>query len=399
MQRIVICQRGHIPCDFDTSTLDFVCGKREAVVICNSSSIQRKENYRFLPIGRRNEIDLSEIIDALEPAGQVRIVLRNYLEPGNIVITDYSGNAYLSYVILGDTHHIAGSLSYCFFWVKQLKPDVVSSLANPIHLGIFKPVASRLTTYPYQVYMSRHTIKPLGVCDKREFSIALCGTLDSYHPSRTRLVRQLVRSARYLDSIHIFARQISGKAYLSELRRAYGCVIPSINQQVSPQIYYSLQVRTIPIVDCKAQLSSSQSLRQLASVCLSCKDFESLVQTASWIESGIYQDLSKKIELMTAMWDKRVGIYSSEAEFYIRMNDRYSGGMEKPQWEAEVKYEGPRCTTEQEALSTMSRLDNDSEADRMYERMGQWTGSPYKAYAVEARNEASWIANTPDGVD
>ena len=77
--------------------------------------------------------DLSEVLINFDATNHSSVILRNYIEPGNFVVTDDNHLSSLHYCVIGDTHHLAHSLSWCFECLVRLRPTIFFSRSNPHH--------------------------------------------------------------------------------------------------------------------------------------------------------------------------------------------------------------------------------------------------------------------------
>ena len=89
-----------------------------------------------------------------------------------------------------------------------------------------------------------------------------------FQSGRRRLVKKLLCNPYILDRIHLFDFMPESDFRHLLLSSLY-LLIPSINGQISPQIFYALSNHCLPIVDCFAALNTSCYHRFLASILVS----------------------------------------------------------------------------------------------------------------------------------
>lgn len=279
MPRLIFSQSGNISLQ-SISQLVKVISPREKPILINNSFVGYSDEVvaTVVGIGRRLTIDLDELTHRYPEVFNGAYVIRNYIEPGSIFISDRHGIALSVYAVIGDTHHIIGSMHYAYKQLEDNLPVAIISLANPLHLGLWSTLGVPLFTYAWRSYMDNSLVKKFSAKPiNREIGFSVCATLSKVQTRRSVCIRQLVQSS-HLSDIDFFARLENIDSYLHRLSQSQFCLIPSLNFQVSPQIYFCLIASTFPIVECKGQLIFSESDVELSRFCLDMKELKIIMK-------------------------------------------------------------------------------------------------------------------------
>lgn len=201
-------------------------------------------------------------------------LLRNYLEPGNVLVVDDIGLSVFTYAVLGDTHHMHGAFSYAANHLLQQRYDLVTSLANPHHINIFSQYTPYICQYPAYGFGDpgdvTSALSLIRNADKqRSYSFTCCGSLTPYQVGRRAFLKGLMKDSHLLDQTLLFPYQSHQNRYQQTLKEGYFAIIPSLNGQFSPQILSALMSVSIPILDSFHIIGTDASYELLNHFCIS----------------------------------------------------------------------------------------------------------------------------------
>ena len=175
-----------------------------------------------------------------------------------------------------DTHHLAHSLSWCFECLVRLRPTIFFSRSNPHH-AILLANSLKLTyglEIPHIAAPDYLLIQPESPVIKPsvplEHSAILCISNLQYQLGRRRLIHRLLNCPSLISFTHFFdfIPESNFRSLLSSSRYIF---VPSINGQISPQIFYALSHQVLPIVDCFSALQTSKYHRSLSTYLVSIR--------------------------------------------------------------------------------------------------------------------------------
>ena len=260
---------------FDVDYFLFVAYSSQTL---NAHSYQINSNGFQLVLPRKNNsYDLSDVLSIfrLENSLQIsNIILRNYVEIGNFQITDRFSLSSLHYCVLGDTHHLPNSLTWCFNSLVHLKPQIFFSRSNPTHallldqcLRISHCLQIEYCAAPDYLLVQSQNIDTL-INKKYPINAALCISNLRVQLGRRRLIKKLLISPLLLELTKFFDF-MPENSFRRLLDQSSYLFVPSINGQISPQIFYALDRECSPIVDCGLSLDLSDFHRQLLSIVVS----------------------------------------------------------------------------------------------------------------------------------
>lgn len=257
-----------------TNQLDVDCF---LFVTCSSAvtspieSIISPGKYQLILPNQQDLVDLSDIISvfcAVDCAVFSNIVLRNYLEPGNFFVCDSYGHASLHYCVIGDTHHLSQSLTWCLDRLRHLKPHFFFSRSNPQHAILLAQCLERSyglqTEYaaaPDYLLVEPETLS-IQKHERATHDALLCISNLQFQLGRKRLIKKLLCLPDLLASTHFFSF-LPESCFRDLLFASRYLLIPSINGQVSPQIFYAISHGCLPVVDCHTALQVSGYHREL----------------------------------------------------------------------------------------------------------------------------------------
>ena len=200
--------------------------------------------------------------------------IRLYIEPCAFVITEIPACVpFLA--VLGDTHHIPGSLKYAFNFLSSCLPTVLTSYANPgdaLLIGrlLNLPPASILL-YPPSLIVKNTLGTSSGLdlepSSSRTKYVALCSTLSRFQLPRSALIRYILRYPDILQLFYLFPFQRTPAAFKRILSRFSFLYVPTNGSQISPQVFAGLFMGLNIISDCHFQLSLHPLTRGLLPAC------------------------------------------------------------------------------------------------------------------------------------
>ena len=180
-------------------------------------------------------------------------MLRNYLEINNLFVSD-KWIVQPHYCVIGDTHHLPHSLEWSLHCLSFLKPHFFFSRSNPHHAILIAQCLQRSFGLAID-----HSAAPDYLLVQPEVDIQThipinyeavsCISNLQFQSGRRRLVKKLLCNPYILDRIHLFDFMPESD-FRNLLLSSLYLLIPSINGQISPQIFYALSNHCLPIVDC-----------------------------------------------------------------------------------------------------------------------------------------------------
>ena len=242
-------------------------------------SIISPGRYQIVLPYRNDLYDLSEIlslINCIQLAAVTSIILRNYLELGNFYLTDRFSSSSLHYCVLGDTHHLSQSLSWCFNCLVTTQPQFFFSRSNPHHaillancLEAFQGLTIQHSAAPDYLLVRPDVVHSYPNVSG-DYLANLCISNLKVQFGRKRLLRYLLHSPKLLSVTNLFDFMPEFDFRNLLISSSY-LFVPGINGQISPQIFYSLSHQCTPIVDCFAALTSSNYHISLSKYLVSLK--------------------------------------------------------------------------------------------------------------------------------
>ena len=240
-------------------------------VTCPTESIIAPGKFQLILPCQHGLVDLADVLSVfrgVDHESLSSVVLRNYLELGNFFVGDQSGHASLYYCVIGDTHHLPQSLAWCLDCLRCLKPHFFFSRSNPHHAILLAQCLKRsfgleieysaapdyLLFQPQPVSADHHE-------GDRQDAIFCISNLQN-QLGRRRLIRKLLIAPNLLSATQFF-EFLSESGFRDLLYTSRCLLIPSINGQVSPQIFYAISHGCLPVVDCCRALQTSNYHREL----------------------------------------------------------------------------------------------------------------------------------------
>lgn len=245
------------------------------VYVSDQSDQTRRFEYFDLFSSRiyQSRIPVEVVVQAIEEYSNSRVVVRNYIEPGNIcVIYSRKSTNHTFIAQLGDTHHIHGAIDYISDFLSCCRHDIVFSLSNPLHAWLFSDKAEYAVSLPAYLLESVVYHLPLEIADRPGVA-GICIDLTKYQYNRTKVVRRILRS-EILECVTFYRYTQDRQSYMKILRDLDFSIIPSLSGQVSPQIYFALSQGAVPVVDSRIIGESMWSINAaLAKCCVSIEYF------------------------------------------------------------------------------------------------------------------------------
>ena len=161
-----------------------------------------RANYSQLVLPSTDQpYDLSTIITEIAKtplSTYTRIILRNYIEVGNIFLTDHYRLAFLNYAVLGDTHHISCSLEWSLQVLLSVRPSIFFSRSNPHHSLLLGNILRNL--YELDIHFAAapdYLLIDSNNCQSTTvsgpYSALMCISNLSVQVGRLRLLKKLVK--------------------------------------------------------------------------------------------------------------------------------------------------------------------------------------------------------------
>jgi len=349
MPRLVFSQPGNISLQSISQLVSTISPCIKPVVINNSfAGCADVDAASIIGIGGRLSVDISELMNDHPTLFESQCIIRNYIEPGSIFVTDNWDLSLGSYAVIGDTHHIKGAIRHAYRQLEAYPPLAIISLANPLHLGLWGKLNCPLLTYPWHSYIDNHTTRNLVTSPERKNSrLSICASLTHVQNRRSMYIKQLLSSPN-LNRIDFFVRQKDIDKYLDRLLLSSFCLVPSLNYQVSPQIYFSLRANSFPLVECRDQLVYSKSDIMLSHFCLDSYSLMELVTLEDEEADLLYYSYLEKWKryLHTLATNEFTGEYGffCEGFFELKSYSQYS-------------YTGPLSTGGTESIAIAKYFD------------------------------------------
>lgn len=228
-----------------------------------SISVISTNSTQLLLPAKNDVYDLSYVFEVLQPLGFPKfqsIILRNYIEVGNFFLTDIFHQSSLNYSVLGDTHHIPSSLEWCLKVLLKVRPALFYSRSNPHHALLLHHILldNFNLNIPFCSAPDYLLVDP-SLCAQSNSSVdnsaLLCVSNLKVQSGRRRLLLRILKSTSLLSNFYFFNFTASEESFRHLLSSHTHLVIPSINGQISPQIFYGISHKCLPIVDSHSILS------------------------------------------------------------------------------------------------------------------------------------------------
>lgn len=264
-------------------------------------------------------IDYCNLLSLFNPLhGASSVLCRTYLELGAPYIHNYPGDL-RNYVVLGDTHHIVGCLSFCYQYLLSNNIVQLSSYANPADSLILSqlaniPLNACFLYPPSLVVRNTLSVNSSSYIDSLNpylrTGFGLCSYLSHFQNTRSSLIRYLSLNAPSALSVIHFHDFFQPYEFTCFLRRIASYIVPTNGGQISPSVVSASFLGCAIVSNCFNQLTLHSEFSRILSLYFPLELFALSIPSS-------YQSLSSMLYKPPDSFSSRFSFVNSEIDFFL----------------------------------------------------------------------------------